>query len=171
MPSQNLHEQPSRFFTWDEVRCSHCKELPKSIVLKSDGFAALTLYLDHVREEIIGGPLQINSWYRCPHHPIEAEKRKQSLNANYLGAHSTGYAVDMKVDRADALKAIAALDVIDRKHAWSSAWTLQFRKDNTSWRDALGLGVAQKGGTRYLHVDLAGLHKDFSGSRPMIWSY
>lgn len=80
-----------------------------------------------------GKPLRITSAYRCPKHPIEAAKAK-------AGQHSIA-AIDLGVSRTDAHEVIRL------------AMLLGFT----------GLGVNQKGGQRFIHLD----NRDV----PTVWSY
>lgn len=87
-----------------------------------------------------GKPLTITSGYRDPTHPIEAKKPVP-------GAHATGRAADIGVTGGEALEIVRL--------------ALEF--------GFTGLGVQQKGGGRFIHVD------DVPGGpgmpRPSIWSY
>ena len=84
-------------------------------------------------------PMFINSGYRDPSHPVEAPKAQP-------GVHTLGLAADIAVDRNDAYKLLKV------------ALQLGF----------LGIGVQQKGGGRFIHLDMAP-PTDFL--RPTIWSY
>ena len=82
-------------------------------------------------------PMRISSGYRDPTHPIEARKAQP-------GFHTTGRAADIAIRGADALKLL----------------TIALQVGFT------GVGVQQKGGSRFLHLD------DIKSSlRPNIWSY
>jgi zinc D-Ala-D-Ala carboxypeptidase len=87
-----------------------------------------------------GQPMRVTSAYRCPNHPIEAKKAKP-------GTHASGRAVDIAVQGEDAYKFLCA--------ALGHGFT--------------GIGVQQKGGGRFIHLD------DLTGPegfpRPNIWSY
>ena len=89
------------------------------------------------------GPLMVSSGYRCPDPPVEAVKEKP-------GAHTFGKAVDLAVQGAKALSII--------KLALEYGMT--------------GIGVAQQGGGRFIHLDMMN-HTDDGGRfpRPTIWSY
>lgn len=87
-----------------------------------------------------GKPMIISSGYRHETHPIEANKDEP-------GPHSTGRACDVAVLGGDAL-ALMALAV---KHGFT------------------GVGVNQKGGGRYLHLD--DLPHEDHRPRPWLWSY
>jgi uncharacterized protein YcbK (DUF882 family) len=117
-------------FTEAEFRCKHsghCEMDP--------GFMAR---LQRLRLAF-GRPMVVSSGFRHFTHPIEARKPRP-------GAHSTGRAVDIAVQGADARELLAlAID-----HGFT------------------GLGVQQKGAGRFIHLD------DLGGSewpRPTIWSY
>ena len=90
--------------------------------------------------EAYGKPMRITSGYRHKTHPIEAKKSK-------IGAHATGQAADIGVDRADAYELL--------KLALEIGFT--------------GIGVQQKGGGRFIHLDTLEASADFI--RPTIWSY
>jgi zinc D-Ala-D-Ala carboxypeptidase len=84
-----------------------------------------------------GKPMRISSGYRCPEHPIEARKITP-------GAHATGLACDIAVQGNDAYSLLKL------------AFGLEFT----------GIGVQQKGGGRFLHLDTM---RD--PPRPNVWSY
>ena len=79
-------------------------------------------------------PMTITSGYRCPDHPVEKAKAEP-------GMHSTGLACDVGVQGADAHELLRL------------AMHLGFT----------GIGVQQKGGGRFIHLDLR--------QQPTIWSY
>jgi uncharacterized protein YcbK (DUF882 family) len=85
-------------------------------------------------------PMTITSGYRCPDHPVEKAKAEP-------GMHSTGLACDVGVQGADAHEVLRL------------AMHLGFT----------GIGVQQKGGDRFLHVDL--IPDSHGHKRPWIWSY
>ena len=95
--------------------------------------------LEAVRRQF-GKPMKITSAYRCPLHPIEKSK---SHNGNKpTGMHPNSRAVDVAVERGDALKLIQiALE-----------------------QGMRGIGVQQKSTGRFIHMD------DRDGE-PTIWSY
>ncbi len=90
--------------------------------------------------EAYGKPMRITSGYRHKTHPIEAKKSK-------IGAHATGQAADIGVDRGDAYELL--------KLALELGFT--------------GIGIQQKGGGRFIHLDTLEASADFI--RPTIWSY
>lgn len=86
----------------------------------------------------------VNSAYRCPNHPIEAKKVAQGKS---VGAHASGRAVDIAIQGEDARELL--------KMALEHGFT--------------GIGVQQKGSSRFLHFD--DLLAEDGFSRPTIWSY
>jgi len=86
---------------------------------------------------VYGKPMRVTSGYRCPEHPVEMKKTQP-------GAHTSGCAVDISVDRADAHQLL--------KLAFAAGFT--------------GIGVQQKGSGRFIHLDT--LDSPF---RPAVWSY
>jgi zinc D-Ala-D-Ala carboxypeptidase len=96
--------------------------------------------LDALRAEC-GFPLLITSGYRCPKH-----NRTVSKTGDF-GPHTTGHAVDIRVDRGRAYQVLG----LAQKHGFT------------------GIGVQQKGGGRYLHLD--DLPNDIGQPRPTVWSY
>lgn len=108
-----------------------CKHTGKNLVKKE--------LLDKLQKlrNMYGKPLKVTSGYRDPSHPIERVK-------DAPGPHTTGLAVDLAVQGADAYKVVAL------------AMQLGFT----------GIGVQQKGSGRFIHLDLIK-----SSMRPTIWSY
>lgn len=86
-----------------------------------------------------GKPIKISSGYRDITHPIEAKKKRG-------GAHTTGLAADLAVERGDAHF------ILD----------LAFRLGFT------GIGVQQKGSGRFIHLDIDNRPDSL---RPTVWSY
>ena len=84
-----------------------------------------------------GKPMIITSGYRCPEHPVEAKKSSP-------GVHTMGLACDVAVQGTDAYNLL--------KLALAFEFT--------------GIGVQQKGGGRFLHLDTMRL-----APRPNVWSY
>jgi uncharacterized protein YcbK (DUF882 family) len=105
-------------------------------------------FMDKLQElrNRIGFGLVVSSGYRDKTHPIEAEKISKSGNG---GAHTTGKAVDLKVARESAYNVL--------KHAMALEFT--------------GIGVAQTGEARFLHLDDIQPEDNFHVPRPTIWSY
>lgn len=87
-----------------------------------------------------GKPMAITSGYRHATHPVEARKSRP-------GAHATGRACDVAVRGEDAHKLIGL------------AISLGFT----------GIGVQQKGATRFIHLD--DLPNGAGFPRPTVWSY
>lgn len=79
-------------------------------------------------------PMPITSGYRCPDHPIEKAKAEP-------GIHTTGMACDIGVQGSDAYELLYL------------AMNLNFK----------GIGVQQKGGGRFIHLDLR--------QQRSLWSY
>jgi uncharacterized protein YcbK (DUF882 family) len=65
-------------FSASEMACKHCGQVHMRQAFM-DKLQAL---------RYVVGPLAVNSGYRCPHHPDEAEKKNP-------GAHAQGRAVDL----------------------------------------------------------------------------
>lgn len=91
--------------------------------------------------EFYGKSMRITSGYRDITHPIEARKKGKS------GAHTTGMAADIAVERQDAYDLL------------SLAFQIGFT----------GIGIQQKGGGRFIHLDC--IESNSSQPRPTIWSY
>ena len=87
-----------------------------------------------------GKPMRITSGFRDSTHPIEAKKAR-------AGAHASGKAADIGVDREDAYTLL--------KMALEIGFT--------------GIGIQQKGGGRFIHLDTIENGPEFL--RPTIWSY
>lgn len=96
--------------------------------------------LDELRHRY-GAPLTISSGYRCPDHNAKVSSTGRT------GPHTTGRAADLLVDRGNAYKLL--------KIALEMGFT--------------GIGVQQKGGGRFLHLD--NLPNAPGQPRPTIWSY
>ena len=89
---------------------------------------------------LYGKPMVITSGYRCPDHPVERNKDRP-------GTHALGLAADIAVRGSDAHRLL--------KIALDLGFT--------------GVGVQQKGSSRFIHLDIA--TNDSRFVRPMIWSY
>jgi|TARA_Y100000033_G_scaffold43050_1_gene44499 uncharacterized protein YcbK (DUF882 family) len=91
-------------------------------------------------------PMRITSAYRCAEHPIEAAK-------DLPGSHNTGRAVDVAVTHGDAYALM--------RIAMQIGFT--------------GVGVQQKGGGRFVHLDDISPNECFANNktfvRPTVWSY
>ena len=96
--------------------------------------------LDDLRAEY-GMPLIVNSGYRCPAHNAQVSDTGDG------GPHTTGRAADLAVDRGNAYRLL--------KLAMNRGFT--------------GIGVQQRGGARYLHLD--NLPNSPGQPRPTLWSY
>ena len=111
---------------------------------KGDGVVKMEAeFLDRLQmlRDRYGKPMRIMSGYRSPAYNAKVSHTGEN------GPHTTGRAVDVLVDRADALKML--------RLAIECGFT--------------GIGVAQKGptGSRFLHLDdLVAPHP-----RPNIWTY
>ena len=101
--------------------------------------------LDRLREAF-GAPLTVSSGFRHPTHPIENAK---VLKGKKAGTHSTGRAADIVVSRGDAHKLLQL--------ALASG-------------DFTGIGVQQKGTSRFIHLDDLQEGEGYS-PRPTVWSY
>ncbi len=121
----------SPYFTSEEMACSHT-----GLEKMDDQFMDMLTEL----RVAYAKPLRVTSAYRDVTHPIEARKSKG-------GAHTTGKAVDLGVDRGDAYQVL--------KLALEIGFT--------------GIGVAQKGDGRFIHLDICTDAEGFV--RPTIWSY
>jgi len=84
--------------------------------------------------DYLGFPLKITSGYRCGEHPVEVKK-------STVGTHRQGIAADIAVSREQAYRVVCA--------AKEFGFT--------------GIGVAQKGNCRFIHLD--------ARDNPTIWSY
>jgi zinc D-Ala-D-Ala carboxypeptidase len=93
--------------------------------------------------ETYGKPIKITSGYRCTKHPVEAARTARGG----VGAHTTGKAFDIAVDRKNAWEILQLAMVFDFK----------------------GIGVQQKGEGRFLHLDTVEGHDKLP--RPTVWSY
>jgi len=102
-------------FSRSEMACQHCG--------RAEMDADTMWKLQELRDSF-GKPMRVNSGYRCPEHPIEANKSKP-------GAHSSGRAVDISVQGSDAY----ALVMLAMRQGWQ------------------GIGVQQKGDGRFIHLD------------------
>lgn len=118
-------------FSAEEFRCKHTGK---------DGMQPDFMARLQRLRNAYGKPMRITSGFRDRTHPVEASKRG-------TGAHTTGRAVDIAVQGADARLLVAlAID-----HGFT------------------GIGIKQHGPSRFIHLD------DIPGTagqpRPTIWSY
>ena len=117
------------YFSEDELRC----QCGCGVYFFDDD--ALSL-LNNIRRDC-GFPLPVSSGYRCVDHPLEKHKP-------YIGAHSTGKAVDLAVthDKAHKVLQVAMAHNVPR------------------------VGVNQRGEGRFIHLDWCE-----DKPNPTIWSY
>lgn len=101
---------------------------------------ALVFKLDDLRTAF-GKPLAVTSGYRCNEHNAAVS------TTGFHGPHTTGLAADIAVSGRDAYVVL--------RLALAAGWT--------------GIGVSQKGASRFLHLDL--IPDSFGHARPMVWSY
>lgn len=99
-------------------------------------------YLDELRDRL-GKPIIITSGYRSP-----AYNNKVS-STGFTGAHTTGKAADIAVDRQLAYR---LLEIAFGMGVFS------------------GIGIQQKGSGRFIHLDCL-TEQDTIAPRPTIWSY
>jgi zinc D-Ala-D-Ala carboxypeptidase len=85
----------------------------------------------------VGFPLRVTSAARCPDHNSRVSGTGRS------GPHTTGRAIDLGVTHGQAYTVLA------------KALEMRFT----------GIGVNQKGGARFIHLD------DLTAGRPTVWSY
>tara|TARA_B100000524_G_C23552305_1_gene335261 strand:- start:224 stop:601 length:378 start_codon:yes stop_codon:yes gene_type:complete len=98
--------------------------------------------LDKLQEfrTYLGFPFVVTSGYRCLEHPIEAKKTK-------AGVHASGLAVDILCRGEQAYIILA----------------------NAAKFGFTGIGVNQKGNSRFIHLDISEPEND--RPRPHVWSY
>ena len=123
----------SKYFKAGEFTCSHTgtENMDQDFIDKLN-----------ILRDTYGKPMTISSGYRDSTHPVEAAKKDPTA-----GAHVSGKAADILIDRADAFKLL------------SLAFVVGFT----------GIGVNQKGGARFLHLDT--IEGSPARPRPTIWSY
>lgn len=98
---------------------------------------SLITALDELRQRV-GFPLVVSSGYRCPAHNAAISSTGDD------GPHTTGQAADIAVDR---LKAYIVL------------------REAMEMKVFTGIGVNQKGNSRFIHLDT------LDEGRPTCWSY
>ena len=108
---------------------------------KADMDEEFMLRLDQMRMAA-GFPFIVTSGYRCP------DYNDQVSSTGRTGPHTTGKAADISARGHEALK------IVDL--ALSHSMT--------------GIGVAQKGGGRFIHLDCL-VNGERGAPRPWIWSY
>lgn len=156
-PYPRMQAFPCRHFGWKEVRCKcgKCSGFPDRPVLECDPFRFFCTVMDRIRGSL-GKPVIVNSWYRCPDHPIEAKKR-------IPGVHTHAIAADLRLRGWDVVIAMqAACDAI------------RFTTSISRWHhpeDVLGFGWQQYGASRYVHVDVGGMLEEFEKFRGNAWTY
>lgn len=124
---------PYRFFSREELQCKcGCGGIPQDDFIRK---------LDTLRQTC-GFPLPVTSGYRCPDYNAKVS------GTGKTGPHTTGRAVDIAVNRAEAYQLVG--------HAMFSA--------NMS-----GIGLQQKGSARFVHLD--DLPNAEGQPRPTVWSY
>ena len=155
-PYPKMQAYPARHFGWHEVRCHHCLQLdepgfPERDILEGEPFGMLCKQLDAVRGEL-GKPVIVNSWFRCPEHPIEAKKKVP-------GVHAHGLAADLCLSGIDVALAVHAV--------------MRSLQHHRAQVDIVGFGFQQKGSweSRYLHVDVGGYLPEFRQYRGTTWTY
>jgi len=121
-----------KYFNLSEFNCKHCG--------KNKMDQAFLLEVDELRSRY-GKPLVVVSGYRCSFHNSKVS------STGLTGPHTTGRAVDLAVDRGDAVRLLKI------------ALEMQFT----------GVGVQQKGAGRFIHLD--NLPNAPGQPRPSIWSY
>lgn len=117
------------YFSEDELRC----QCGCDVYLFDEKILRI---LNGIRSDC-GFPLPVSSGYRCLKHPLEHHK-------DHVGAHSTGKAVDIAVDRdkAHKLLQVAFAHNVPR------------------------VGVNQRGKGRFIHLDWCD-----DKLSPTVWSY
>lgn len=100
--------------------------------------------LDKLQEmrTALGFAMPVSSGYRCPNHKSEAKKTEP-------GAHGHGQGFDIRVSHEQALI------ILERAREFGFT----------------GVGVNQKGGGRFVHVDDMPNEPSKNRPRPHIWSY
>ena len=117
---------------------------PEEIACKETGIVGYDpRFLDAITQLRIkcDFPFSISSWYRDPTHSIESAKKNP-------GAHTTGLACDILVDRERAYIVL---------------------KEAMAMGCFLGIGIQQKGNARFIHLDM--VSADYGVLRPTVWSY
>ena len=128
--------------TWPAGRWPHFSF--SELACRETGECLLDETLMDCLERVRGvvGPLTVTSGYRSPRHSVEAAKPRP-------GSHAMGKAVDIACTGRKAYEVLAT--------AIEEGFT--------------GFGVAQKGGQRFLHLDIITDEDGFPAARPTIWSY
>lgn len=127
---------------WDEIEFFNRSEWACQHCGRCEVDHTFVERIDELRRKY-GAPLRISSGYRCPDHNAAISSTGRD------GPHTTGRAVDLAVSRGDAYKVL---------------------KIAMAMGGFSGIGIAQKGSGRFLHID--DLRNDeTAGPRPTIWSY
>ena len=101
---------------------------------------------------VLGGPLVVDSWFRCPRHPIEAAKKVP-------GPHTTGYAADIRLSGQ-------LLAPVHLPRVLAAVFGMQGIIPSAN--DACGIGIPVS--RSFVHVDrLAGALRHLR--RPAVWLY
>ena len=137
----DAHRWPN--FSFSEMACQHCPDASASEIDPD--------MMDRLQDlrDLYGRGLRVTSGYRCPSHPIEAEKPSGG------GAHTTGRAVDVAVSGADAFRVLEI--ALSPEIGFS------------------GVGVKQSGAHsgRFLHLDTIQPEDGYKWEAlsPGLWSY
>lgn len=131
----------SEHFSYNELACHHCGKYRLD--------RAFVDILEQMRTEY-GGPMIINSWYRCPDY-------NATLGSGTNGPHTTGRAVDIRI--VNTTEAFALLQLA-LKYGFTGIGV--FSPQLSQIKSML------KRGNGYLHID----HLDAAKyPRPRLWTY
>lgn len=125
-----------KYFTANELKC-HCGKCD-SIGEEMD--RQFMQQMEMLRSAC-GFPFIVDSAYRCPEHNSSVS------STGHNGPHTTGMAMDIKVDREQAYTLL------------KEAFKFNFG----------GFGIDQKGDGRFIHIDACRSADGYP--RPNIWSY
>ena len=97
-------------------------------------------FMDKIQKlrELVGFTLPVSSAARCPKHNSKVSQ------TGLQGPHTTGRAIDLQVTGENAYNVL---------------------KTALAMNSFTGIGIQQKGGGRFIHLD------DLKNNRPTIWSY
>lgn len=118
---------------------------PYELRQRENGIVKVSLFFLEKLEQLrvsYGKPMIITSYYRSP-----AYNAEMSATKSLSGPHTTGRAVDVRIDRGDAFELT--------KLAMNQGFT--------------GVGWSQKGRVRFVHLD--DLDDAPGQPRPTVWSY
>mgnify|MGYP003667007285 CR=1 FL=1 len=143
-------------FTRSEFVCKHTGKCEMQ---------AETMGRLHLQRRIYGRPMDIQrgSGYRDATHPVEVRKAEP-------GAHARGRAADTPVAGGAARRFLFATALVSAVEAGllaeeqARAWLPEMLKHGFT-----GIGVHQKGGGRFIHLDDATRADGLP--RPAVWSY